>query len=392
MRKLLIWACLLPFIGYGQIGRQIGVNNSAMVGDMWGTQKTWPQKMLDSYVSINSPYVAYTQVEKDTILGRLSQAYIVNTFGPSGLNKTTCDFFMIFWNSNTSTALATRTNTKTGSTLRWNYGGGNIYSQNNLPAQINNGIISVTSADGFGGWTILDLNTNNYRYKLPIGSLPTGLTLLSLYSNQFTGDWTNITLPTGLAVLYLQSNQFTGDWTNKTLPSGLGQLSLYSNQFTGDWTNKTLPSGLTILYLHVNQFTGDWTNKTLPTGLGQLYLQSNQFTGAPPNIAPHATNGLNYQAQAPNAFTTASNVTTFRKAMTVFNLQGNALPTAKVDELLHNMNLYYTANAPTQNCTINLSGSTMGIPTGGASNTDVQALIALWTAAGKTLTITVRTS
>ena len=346
MRKLLIWACLLPFIGYGQIGRQIGVNNSAMVGDMWGTQKTWPQKMLDSYVSINSPYVAYTQVEKDTILGRLSQAYIVNTFGPSGLNKTTCDFFMIFWNSNTSTALATRTNTKTGSTLRWNYGGGNIYSQNNLPAQINNGIISVTSADGFGGWTILDLNTNNYRYKLPIGSLPTGLT----------------------------------------------QLSLYSNQFTGDWTNKTLPSGLTILYLHVNQFTGDWTNKTLPTGLTQLYLQSNQFTGAPPNIAPHATNGLNYQAQAPNAFTTASNVTTFRKAMTVFNLQGNALPTAKVDELLHNMNLYYTANAPTQNCTINLSGSTMGIPTGGASNTDVQALIALWTAAGKTLTITVRTS
>jgi hypothetical protein len=78
--------------------------------------------------------------------------------------------------------------------------------------------------------------------------------------------------------------------------------------------------------------------------------------------------------------------------MTDFRLDGNALPTAKVDELLHNMVIYYTANAPTVDCIINLSGATMGIPTGGASNTDLVALQGIWTTAGKTLTITVRTS
>ena len=78
--------------------------------------------------------------------------------------------------------------------------------------------------------------------------------------------------------------------------------------------------------------------------------------------------------------------------MTEFRLDGNALPTAKVDELLHNMYLYYTTNAPTANCTINLSGATMGIPTGGASNANLVALQGIWTAAGKVLTITVRTS
>jgi hypothetical protein len=87
-------------------------------------------------------------------------------------------------------------------------------------------------------------------------------------------------------------------------------------------------------------------------------------------------------------------VTTFRKAMTEFRLDGNSLPTAKVDELLHNMALWYgtAGNAPTANCIINLSGATMGIPTGGASNIDLIALQNIWTAAGKTLTITIRTS
>ena len=301
------------------------VRNGAVVGKVYVELEpaTWPEKMLNSYVAINAPYVTYTQVEKDTILGRLSTAYIISTFGPAGQNKTICDFMMIFWNSNTTTALTTKTNTKTGATLRWNYGNGHIYSQNNLPAQVNSGVISLTSTDAFSGYTTMDLSANTFRYKFPIGSLP---------------------------------------------------------------------SGLSIVYLHTNQFTGDWANKTLSSVITQLYLYSNQFTGGIPNVTPHITNVFNFRAYSPNNFSSASNVTIFRRAMTFFNIQSNALPTAKVDELLHNMNLYYTANVPTQNCTIDLSGATMGIPTGGASNTDLVALQAIWTAAGKTLTITVRTS
>jgi hypothetical protein len=356
-------------IAYNKIGKSSGIKDST-------TTWTWPKTMMESFVTINSPYVTYTQVEKDTIQGRLATSYMVSTFGPSGQNKTTCDFMMIFWNSNTSTNLITRTNTKTGATLRWNYGAGNIYSQNNLPANITNGVVTVSSTDGFNGWTVFDLNTNTFKYGFPIGSLPSGLT-----------------------ALYLHTNSFTGDWTNKTLSSGLTVLYLSVNSFTGDWTNKTLPSGLTVLYLHTNSFTGDWTNKTLSSGLTVLHLSANSFTGAPPNITLHATNGLIYRAYSPNGFTTASNVTTFRKAMTEFRLDGNALPTDKVDELLHNMALWYgleiegvKVNAPTADCVINLSGATMGIPTGGASNTDLVALQNIWTAAGKLLTITVRTS
>ncbi len=308
------------------------------------TTWTWPHTMAMNYYSINAPYITYTQAEKDTIEGRLSQGYIVSTFGPSGTNKTACDFFMIFWNSNTTTALTTRTNTKTGATLRWDYGAGNIYSQNNLPANINSGIITVSSTDGFSGWTVMRANANTFINNFPIGSLPAELITLNASGNLLIGDW----------------------------------------------TNKTMPNTLTALSIDNNLFTGDWSNKTLSAGLNQLLINNNVFTGGLPNISQDATIGLVYNAYI-NGFTSASSLTTFKKAMSVFRIDLNSLPTAKVDELLHNLNVYYTANAPTVNCTINLSGAAMGIPTGGASNTDLVALQAIWTAAGKTLTITIRT-
>jgi hypothetical protein len=283
---------------------------------------TWPELMLESFISINSPYITYTQAEKDTILGRLSQSYIVNTFGPSGQKKTVCDFFMIFWNSNTTTALATRANTNSGATLRWNYGAGNIYTQNDLPGQVNTGVISVSSTDGFSSLSLLNMRGNSFIRNFPIGSLPGSITYLSIYTNSFIGDWA---------------------------------LKTLNNSFTS------------------------------------FNIFANKFSGSPPKISSHITNGLIYAVYSCE-FNSASNLTEFRKAMTEFRLDGNALQTAKVDELLHNLNLYYTANAPTADCTINLSGATMGIPTGGASNSDIIALQNIWTAAGKTLTITVRTS
>jgi hypothetical protein len=334
------------------------------------TTWTWSYSMMISYAAINAPYGTYTQAQKDTIVNIFSIQSVKDTFYTK-YAKTTADFIMIFFNSNKTTELIARTNTNSGRTLRWTFGRKTYdkWDQNDLPSDTcKNGWVFVTKVGGFSGWTVLGLNVNTFISLCPIGSLPAGLTSLSLYSNQFTGNWTDKVLPAGLTSLYLNTNQFTGNWTDKVLPAGLTSLSLYSNQFTGNWTDKVLPAGLI-----------------------SLYLNENQFTGSPPNITPHATNGLIYKAYS-NGFTSASNVTTFRKAMTDFRLDGNALPTAKVDELLHNMVIYYTANAPTVDCIINLSGATMGIPTGGASNTDLVALQGIWTTAGKTLTITVRTS
>ena len=53
---------------------------------------------------------------------------------------------------------------------------------------------------------------------------------------------------------------------------------------------------------------------------------------------------------------------------------------------------YYQNNAPTTNCEFNLSGSTMGIPTGGASNVDIARLVGYYSAAGFTATVIIRTS
>ena len=90
----------------------------------------------------------------------------------------------------------------------------------------------------------------------------------------------------------------------------------------------------------------------------------------------------------------STNIITFRVGMTVFNIseQKVSFPTSEIDKLLKAAADWYQVNAPTANCTYNLSGTNMGIPTGGASNVDIVRLSGYYTSAGKTATIIVRTS
>jgi hypothetical protein len=82
--------------------------------------------------------------------------------------------------------------------------------------------------------------------------------------------------------------------------------------------------------------------------------------------------------------------------MTVFNIsnQNVAFSTANIDKLLKAAADWYQVNAPTTNCTFNLSGANMGIPTDGVSttNVDIVRLIGYYSAAGFTATVTIRTS
>ena len=73
------------------------------------------------------------------------------------------------------------------------------------------------------------------------------------------------------------------------------------------------------------------------------------------------------------------------------NLSDNRFFTAAIDSQLAVINAYFTTNTPIKNLTINLSGGTMGIPTGGIHNVDLLGIIAKHAAAGFTATITVRT-
>jgi hypothetical protein len=122
----------------------------------------------------------------------------------------------------------------------------------------------------------------------------------------------------------------------------------------------------------------------------QIY--STGLTGSNPNITPHATNGLEYRANSCSI--SGNNTTTFRKAMTIFNIssQNVVYSTAEIDELLKAAADWYQVNAPTANCTYTMNGANMGIPTGGASNTDLVRLVGYYTSAGKTATVVVRTS
>jgi len=170
---------------------------------------SWIKSMAESYYEINSHY-NFSSTQKAMILSRLSEAYISTTFGIAGLYKRVCDFFIFFENTSTE-ALTERTNTKTGDALRWNYGGINIYSQNNLPAQIPDGVISVTSTDGFSGITILDLHTNLFKgHVFNYSYLALNIVTFTFEDNDFDGNLPYISNLDSLQNLRGYYNNITG--------------------------------------------------------------------------------------------------------------------------------------------------------------------------------------
>ena len=100
------------------------------------------------------------------------------------------------------------------------------------------------------------------------------------------------------------------------------------------------------------------------TDLTDLYCNSNSLTGLTSNA----------------------------KALTICDVRFNPFTTASVNAFFKNTADYFQTTAPTANNTYNLSGASMGIPTGGNSNADIVRLIGYYTAAGRTATVIVRTS
>jgi hypothetical protein len=70
-----------------------------------------------------------------------------------------------------------------------------------------------------------------------------------------------------------------------------------------------------------------------------------------------------------------------------YNASTNTINTTKIDAFLAAGNTFFASNAPTANATYNISGTGMGVPTGGAANTDLTGIVAKHTAASKTCTI-----
>ena len=248
-----------------------GLDNKSLSGD-------FASKMWASYTQLNpgvySEAIAteFKRRMKPDYVDSAGTGYYYNTFGPSGLNKTTADWIYLL---TTSGNIVSRTITKSGNLLKWNLDGVTV-TQNSLPAYTkgtNAGVVTMTSADGWGGVTAFAININS-----------------------FTG---------------VQPNFNTQNVTS---------FNTSANLLTGR--------------------------------AGSLY----------------ATN-----------------------KMSSANISGNLWTTAMIDAELAYYNAMFAATPPTKNLTLNLSGATMGIPTGAGSNTDLLGVLAKFTAAGFTATIIVRT-
>lgn len=180
---------------------------------------------------------------------------------------------------------------------------------------------------------------------------------------------------------------YTGANTNVTHTYAASATNIFNVKLSGDTNSITI-------FQHFNQIKsyGVVTNWVLPSTLKYLYINSTGLTGSLPQITEHATNAMNYRAYS--AYMSDSNVTVFRKAMTNFDVssQNVTFSTANIDKLLKAAADWYQVNAPTANCTYNLSGANMGIPSLGASNVDIVRLIGYYSAAGFAATIICRTS
>ena len=122
--------------------------------------------------------------------------------------------------------------------------------------------------------------------------------------------------------------------------------------------------------------------------MGRRYY-SNLFTGVQPNF--NTQNVTSFNASA-NLLTGRAGSLYATNKMSSANISGNLWTTAMIDAELAYYNAMFAATPPIKNLTLNLSGATMGIPTGAGSNPDYLGIIAKVQAAGFIPTISTRTS
>jgi len=330
---------------YGQISESDTfittiTDNTALVS-------SWPQKMMRSYTRINN-HTPLTLQQKMNIYSRLSSSYVRSTFGPAGSNEDSCDFFIYFEND-AVTPLVSRTITKTGATLRWDFGNA-TYIQNDLPSGIPDEFITVTSTDYFDGITAFNLQTDtfsgplfNLEFYLPNASD------INLGNNLFDGQLSDLPNATQGTFIF-GFNAFTGSLPDISDLGNLYKLHLYNTYRTGGLGNGH--AGIT------------GAVEDLPTGttMRELQVFNNQLSEL--------------------------NCTEFPNTMTRFYVHNNEIPYIEIDSCLEAMVDFYDTHHPNYDCEINISGLLNGFVPDTATYQPFQDLDSIWTSRGKALTFT----
>lgn len=203
-------------------------------------------------------------------------------------------------------------------------------------------------------------------------------------SQAYTGNNSSITKNYAATGQYNIS--ISGDVNSITILQFLGQFHI-----TGDIGNWIIPTVLSTFNVRDTKMTGNITEWKFPSSISVIAFYNTDLTGAFPVIQSGNTTLL---VRVYNSSLSDSLCTIFRPSMSEFDLSNQkiAFPTANIDKLLKSFADWYEVNAPTANCTFNLSGANMGIPTDGAANADITRLVGYYTAASKTATVIVRTS
>lgn len=170
----------------------------------------------------------------------------------------------------------------------------------------------------------------------------------------------------GVTTFSLNANSFTNTCPTFNFHNATSFNVQGSNFFSGNVPNWIMPK-VTVCYFNANLFSGIVPNHNFPL-ITAYYLSANA------GITGFAGNG----------------VVTNNMSIEISN--NMMIPTSGVDARLKAYNTMFAATPPIKNLTLNLSGATMGIPTGGNSNVDLVGIMNKFGNAGFTATISIRTS
>ena len=236
----------------------------------------WAQDMYDSYFELH-PHESYSDAAKEELLARLQPGnYLYDEFGPNKQNKQVCDFVYLL---EFETGLTNVSVTKGGEAVRWDVDG-DIETTNTLPHKViqsGGGVLTLSSEDGWGALTEINLASNDFVRTLPNFNFP-NCTHLNASDCQFSGTVPNLSLPE-LTHLYLHGNQLSGDLPLFDLPK-VEFFHLYDNSLTGTCPNFDLPA-VKQFYIYSNSLTGNLPLFNFPT-VEKFHVHNNGFDGTIP--------------------------------------------------------------------------------------------------------------
>lgn len=340
----------------------------------------WATRIKDLYIEDNDECI-FTVAQELLIIDRLTEDYVLTTFGPDGLNKSVCDFFIFWETQNKYVALQGGTFTKTGATVRWNYGGGNVYEQNNMPAQLcESGVITLTSIDGWAGVTYVQLDGNQFINNFSGCNFP-NTTRIRAATSQFnyiqTYNWDL------MADLILSNNLYLKSLNPKTF-SKLEQLNITDTrieQLDFDYPTPTRLRYCTLVRNRLKNIDYFDSFNRLYTYLGYGNLLNNMVL----DVKDEST-GLQQINLKDSRLTTLGNLEFKSPSLNTIDISNSYLD--DVDTLFLQLKEYYVDLniTPTANLSVDVSGGQNAILTDGSSNANLIALQSHFTSKGKTFT------